>query len=236
LTALQEESRDWSPALVEHTVQTSLKDGQPRFEIIVSNGESLVRACYGVRGAHASAPRAEARAQPRPLRPGRSATRGTWHPASGADGRVRPGPQRQAGSYGRAAPGVDGRGQPQPQGQAGRGATADDLRVHAEDFYRSVVGVPSSLFSSSDEYESDWSDDGEVGIPFEAPAADVPNEDVPEERACLICRVAVKTHAVMPCGHKCMCGSCSEQLLLRSSEPTCPVCRKAAVQIVQIFD
>jgi hypothetical protein len=44
---------------------------------------------------------------------------------------------------------------------------------------------------------------------------------------------AMKTHAFVPCGHRCVCRSCGSELL-RMARP-CPICRARAVSILQIF-
>ena len=52
------------------------------------------------------------------------------------------------------------------------------------------------------------------------------------ETRCVVCLCAEKTHAVVPCGHKCLCRSCAEKQKLTR----CPLCRKFIMLIVQIYD
>ena len=40
------------------------------------------------------------------------------------------------------------------------------------------------------------------------------------------------THAVMPCGHKCMCGECADQL----TSKVCPICKDEYIKIGQIYE
>lgn len=41
-----------------------------------------------------------------------------------------------------------------------------------------------------------------------------------EENICVVCRVAPRTHALIPCGHKVLCIDCLTQLYVQR----CPVC------------
>ena len=61
--------------------------------------------------------------------------------------------------------------------------------------------------------------------------------DPPPKGACSICLSAPSTHAMVPCGHLCMCLECS--LALRrvpSAANHCPICRTASTQVLQIHD
>ncbi len=50
---------------------------------------------------------------------------------------------------------------------------------------------------------------------------------------CVICLGPPKTHAFIPCGHLCVCGSCAATSIERSD--SCPLCRKRAIRVSQIF-
>eukprot|EP00419_Tripos_fusus_P037832 CAMPEP_0172786758 /NCGR_PEP_ID=MMETSP1074-20121228/206107_1 /TAXON_ID=2916 /ORGANISM="Ceratium fusus, Strain PA161109" /LENGTH=367 /DNA_ID=CAMNT_0013623773 /DNA_START=162 /DNA_END=1266 /DNA_ORIENTATION=- len=54
-----------------------------------------------------------------------------------------------------------------------------------------------------------------------------------EDQQCVVCLTAEKTHAFVPCGHRCVCGSCGIELL-KGARP-CPICRAQAQSILQIF-
>ena len=52
-----------------------------------------------------------------------------------------------------------------------------------------------------------------------------------ELRECVVCMDATPTHAVLPCGHRCLCVGC-----LGAAAAACPVCRTAAKGTVRIFE
>ncbi len=56
-----------------------------------------------------------------------------------------------------------------------------------------------------------------------------------EEKTCPDCVVccAVATHAILPCGHMCVCVGCKEAL--RDKYNRCPLCRGPVQSIVRIF-
>lgn len=54
------------------------------------------------------------------------------------------------------------------------------------------------------------------------------------EGACVICMAAPKTHAFVPCGHRCACAGCSD-VVLGQLPAACPVCRAAAERAIHIF-
>ena len=49
-----------------------------------------------------------------------------------------------------------------------------------------------------------------------------------EAQLCNICLSAPKTHAVLPCLHKCMCAACAAQFESSSSAHRCPICKGAS--------
>ena len=51
-------------------------------------------------------------------------------------------------------------------------------------------------------------------------------------RVCSICLDKPLTHAVMPCGHKCMCGDCADKL----TSKVCPICKDEYIKIGQIYE
>ena len=51
--------------------------------------------------------------------------------------------------------------------------------------------------------------------------------------ACCICLTKARTHAIIPCGHKCICADCAKKPMPRNK---CPLCRKKVQHICEIFD
>jgi len=48
---------------------------------------------------------------------------------------------------------------------------------------------------------------------------------------CDICLSNQKTHACLPCGHKCLCSDCAYQITNR-----CPICNNLITNVIRIFD
>jgi hypothetical protein len=55
-----------------------------------------------------------------------------------------------------------------------------------------------------------------------------------EETQCVVCFDAPKDHAIVPCGHVCVCARCAEQLT-KTRTPTCPVSREPIIQTMKLF-
>jgi len=55
-----------------------------------------------------------------------------------------------------------------------------------------------------------------------------------KEMACAICMAASKTHAFVPCGHRCVCADCG-QAIVKQTLATCPICRAVVEHVLQIF-
>jgi hypothetical protein len=70
----------------------------------------------------------------------------------------------------------------------------------------------------------------QLGVP---PAAPAPHPDA-EETMCVVCFDAPKDHAIVPCGHVCVCEACAEQLT-KTRTPSCPVCREPIQQTMKVF-
>lgn len=56
-----------------------------------------------------------------------------------------------------------------------------------------------------------------------------------ESEDCVVCLAANRTHAFVPCGHRCCCIACAEQLL-SSKNNCCPMCRQTVDACMQIFN
>ena len=69
-----------------------------------------------------------------------------------------------------------------------------------------------------------------LGVP---PAAPAPHPDA-EETQCVVCFDAPKDHAIVPCGHVCVCEACAEQLT-KTRTPMCPVCREPIQQTMLLI-
>jgi hypothetical protein len=72
-----------------------------------------------------------------------------------------------------------------------------------------------------------------LGCSVVPPAAPAPHPDA-EETQCVVCFDAPKDHAIVPCGHQCVCARCAEQLT-KTRTPTCPVCREPIIQTMKVF-
>jgi hypothetical protein len=72
-----------------------------------------------------------------------------------------------------------------------------------------------------------------LGSSVAPPVAPAPYPDA-EETLCVVCFDAPKDHAIVPCGHVCVCASCAEQLTTTRT-PMCPVCRAPILQTLKLF-
>ena len=52
-----------------------------------------------------------------------------------------------------------------------------------------------------------------------------------DQALCVICMEDEKSHALVPCGHRCLCGRCSEAI----ADKQCPVCRQGFVAVLRVF-
>ena len=59
-----------------------------------------------------------------------------------------------------------------------------------------------------------------------APAPEAPADDF-----CIVCWVELRTHLVIPCGHKCLCEACSATI-----GEQCPMCRGPKVGVYRVFE
>ena len=50
---------------------------------------------------------------------------------------------------------------------------------------------------------------------------------------CSICLAKKRTHALVPCGHRCLCSDCT---CLDSLGYTCPICRRPAHDTLRVWD
>jgi len=71
---------------------------------------------------------------------------------------------------------------------------------------------------------SDWS----VASSMEADAS-----FLPQGKECSVCMDQPNSHVVVPCGHKCLCGSCAG--LIRE-QGICPMCRAPLVWVCEVYE
>ena len=58
---------------------------------------------------------------------------------------------------------------------------------------------------------------------------------VPDAEMCEVCQDFRRTHAFVPCGHKCVCRNCAANIA-RREDAACPMCRAPVVQApIEIF-
>jgi hypothetical protein len=66
--------------------------------------------------------------------------------------------------------------------------------------------------------------------------ASEPEEQDESASECVVCLDNTKTHAFVPCGHRCACNACAEAIfVLESENRNCPVCRQPATGIMRVF-
>ena len=63
---------------------------------------------------------------------------------------------------------------------------------------------------------------------FDTGRPDVPESTIGGQTTCIVCFANAKSHLAAPCGHQCVCGSCSEQM------KQCPVCRADVVSWIHV--
>jgi len=69
-----------------------------------------------------------------------------------------------------------------------------------------------------------------------APLSSAPQRVMQEEETdeCVICMEAPRSHAMVPCGHRCVCADCVPNVF--QDPPRCPVCRTEVSSCMQIFN
>lgn len=66
-------------------------------------------------------------------------------------------------------------------------------------------------------------------------ASSAPPAGIDGDGLCVVCLSSERSHAFVPCGHRCVCKECSLSVMKKSS-PTCPLCRSDAVSTLHIFN
>jgi hypothetical protein len=54
------------------------------------------------------------------------------------------------------------------------------------------------------------------------------------EHTCVVCIDATTDHAVIPCGHVCLCSTCGPRLA-RTRHARCPICREPVQSLQKLF-
>ena len=54
------------------------------------------------------------------------------------------------------------------------------------------------------------------------------------EHTCVVCIDAATDHAVIPCGHVCLCSTCGPRLA-RTRHARCPICREPVQSLQKLF-
>jgi hypothetical protein len=94
-------------------------------------------------------------------------------------------------------------------------------------FKRMVEGMRSKqqLVDGYNSGETKNTEDG-TSIPATVPCS-------PQEGTCVVCMTSRSTHALVPCGHFCLCGECAVKTM--NSAAQCPICRQAVQTSMKIF-
>jgi DNA repair exonuclease SbcCD ATPase subunit len=61
----------------------------------------------------------------------------------------------------------------------------------------------------------------------------MPNFPV-EDDPCVVCQENPKTHALVPCGHQCLCAKCAKKVVM-GTQGHCPLCRRRCASFIRIF-
>ena len=56
---------------------------------------------------------------------------------------------------------------------------------------------------------------------------------IPTESKCAVCIDNIKSHIIVPCGHKSICEDCAPRILL---DRTCPICRQGIQSIIKVYE
>jgi len=70
------------------------------------------------------------------------------------------------------------------------------------------------------------------------PVPDGPSQPaaVEDAKLCVVCLDAPRAMLIVPCGHKCLCKTCSAILVARADTEKCPICRARVSQYIEVFD
>ena len=63
-----------------------------------------------------------------------------------------------------------------------------------------------------------------------------PSKVSEDSTLCVVCIQEVKTHILLPCGHKCLCRVCATPYIQRNTSLTCPMCRENVQSVQRVFE
>ena len=114
--------------------------------------------------------------------------------------------------------------------------------AHAQYFWKlsmNEITASSTIQTGQEEGKETWRNTNFVG--YQTQATNIrntetqevpqPREAQPESNDCVICLDQTKTHAIIPCGHHCVCQACATAL----AGGICPICRGEVKGVMQIF-
>ena len=61
----------------------------------------------------------------------------------------------------------------------------------------------------------------------------ITKETIAQGSECSVCISNIKSHVIVPCGHKAICGDCSPIILQGGS---CPICRADIESIIKVYE
>ena len=67
----------------------------------------------------------------------------------------------------------------------------------------------------------------------EAPAKAEAKADIDEDKLCVVCWKLEKTHALVPCGHYCLCEICADAVM--EVDRKCPICREQSLMKMKVY-
>jgi hypothetical protein len=70
-----------------------------------------------------------------------------------------------------------------------------------------------------------------IVAPEEKPDEPSAPEGTPEKKLCVICIDRAKVVALIPCGHVCLCATCT----VKAAPKTCPMCRAHVTSTLRVF-
>jgi len=62
------------------------------------------------------------------------------------------------------------------------------------------------------------------------------NNGKSDDNLCVICLVSPKNHAIVPCGHLCLCENCSVHYVDNDKKSgSCPICRNDVTMVMKVY-
>lgn len=152
-------------------------------------------------------------------------------------------PKRRArrGQRGQAAESAEGQNELESSGaeEEPTPASAPQVAEEQADGMQADPRDPSGTMKVA--FEAALAELGDVALSPEATAslqmALQAGIDTMEDRElCVVCLNGKKTHAMIPCGHKCACAACGQLIMGQGGDGMCPICRHPALMVTGIYD